>query len=193
MQAVQAQESVNALNNFKLSTRVKLKDSNKKLSVIAVADASQCSDRSKAYIIMNAPFSSGHELIAQHKGKTIGFAELSYNASYLDRIDNYEPDSYSHVGSALVEVTARLALLSGFKSVGLYAVDSSTAFHFKMGARFNDADTDEAVKDIITQDLDDDPRIFGEMRLDIAQKSSGKDSPRLMSKILKDEISQLSL
>ncbi|MEC8011163.1 MAG: hypothetical protein VX185_10415 [Pseudomonadota bacterium] len=101
--------------------------------------------------------------------------------------------AFFQISRALLLTITRLALLSGFKSVGLYAVDSSTVFHFKMGARFNDVDTDEAVKDIITQDLDDDPRIFGEMRLDIAQKSSGKDSPRLMSKILKDEISQLSL
>lgn len=193
MKAVIAENSIKALNNVKLTSKIKLRETHQKLSVIAVTSAKQCIDTNRAYILMTAPFSSGHELTVYHNGKNIGGAELSYCASYLDRIDNHEPEHYKGVGTALVELTARLALQSGYTSLRLYAVDSSSLFHFKMGSRFHNEDENIDLKEMITYPSQNDPMIFGDMQLHFAQASSGKDSPRLISQILKTEVAHLKI
>mgnify|MGYP000162041287 CR=1 FL=1 len=193
MEPVIAKNSTAALNGLILSSQLTLKSSKTKLDIIAVTDAKQCVDPTKAYAIMKAPRKSCIELSLKHNNEEIGFADITGYASYLERIDNFCPDQYAGTGTALVELTARLAIKSGYTSVNLYSVNDATQFHFKMGSRFDNLESDQAIKDFIAGRKKDEHKIFGDMQLDLAKSSTGPESPHLMHTILKDDVETLQL
>ena len=62
-----------------------------------------------------------------------------------------------------------------------------------MGSRFDNLESDQAIKDFIAGRKKDEHKIFGDMQLDLAKSSTGPESPHLMHTILKDDVETLQL
>ena len=196
--------SIKPLENNPLASKIFSKKDKLWLDVIPVSNQDLCTRKDCAYIVMTTSSNNKTYLLdAVYKGEVIGKARLTNQASYLARIDNLSPKSYTRTGTALTELTCRLAVRSGHTSVGLFSLDSPIPFHFKMGARFPDSFSNDAAKAFINRkksllsriglEVETMPLVLGEMQIDLKQKSSGPESPHLMHTILKDDVEALRL
>lgn len=192
MPAIHSSISAYALQNTTLTSTIFSKQLNQKLSVVTVAQVPRLQDPSKVYIVLETPNSDQHHLKAIHCNNLIGECKLSLSASNIENITNYSRSEFKGIGTALTEVTARLALRSGHTSIDLYAI-SAVKFHFKMGARFKHSKKNQTVKNMIAGSQQNKHHLHGLMKINLAQRSSGSSSPRLIQQIVSDEISTLNI
>ena len=196
--------SLQQLNGTPLTSKVFSKKDKLWLDVISVSNKDYCTRTDCAYIVMTASSNNkNHILEAIHKGVVIGKARLINQASYLARIDNLSPKSYTRTGTALTELTCRLAVRLGNTKISLFSLDAPIPFHFKMGARFPDSFSNDAAKAFINRkksllsriglEVETMPLVLGDMQIDLKQKSSGTASPRLMPRLLEGDIQALNL
>ncbi len=185
-------EGVTALDGMQLKSKIYSGSLKKLLPVTAASRIEQCNDSNRVYILMAAPATDKYHLKVIYEGKQIGESPLSMLANDINNMVNHDKSKFKGVGTALVELTCRLAMLAGHKNVQFYAVNA-VKFHFKMGGRFKRDGKNLKIKQMINDNDKGLDHMFGTMIIDFTAKPSGTDSPKLMQQMLEDEIRSLDL